>query len=103
MNNWERIDTQDRDGFTIKTYIRPEDFAPDFDDEEVIEGINEGLYLWFQVMVTASKADVELGREYLGGCCYEDAMDFIRDGDYWEDMVAGAIAEARNVIEELKK
>ena len=101
MTYWELIDTQEGEDFTIRTYVAPEDFAPDFDDGEVLQGINDGLYVWFQVKVSAWKAGVELGNAYLGGCCYESTKDFIEPGDYWEDMVEEAIAEAKKTIEEL--
>ena len=101
MTYWELDDEQERDGFTIRTYVAPEDYAPDFDDGEVLQGINDGLYVWFQVKVSAWKAGVELGDAYLGGCCYESTKDFIQEGDYWEDMVEEAIAEAKKTIKEL--
>ena len=101
MTYWELDDEQERDGFTIRTYVAPEDYAPDFDDGEVLQGINDGLYVWFQVKVSAWKAGVELGTAYLGGCCYESTKDFIQEGDYWGDMVEEAVAEARKTIEEL--
>lgn len=101
MTYWELDDEQERDGFTIRTYVAPEDYAPDFDDGEVLQGINDGLYVWFQVKVSAWKAGVELGDAYLGGCCYESTKDFIQEGDYWEDMVEEAIAEAKETIREL--
>ena len=103
MTYWELDDEQERDGFTIRTYVAPEDYAPDFDDGEVLQGINDGRYVWFQVKVSAWKAGVELGTAYLGGCCYESTKDFINSGDYWEDMVEEAIAEAKKTIEELSK
>jgi len=103
MTYWELDDEQERDGFTIRTYVAPEDYAPDFDDGEVLQGINDGLYVWFQVKVSAWKAGVELGTAYMGGCCYESTKDFIEPGDYWEDMVEEAIAEAKKTIEELSK
>jgi hypothetical protein len=102
MTYWELDDEQERDGFTIRTYVAPEDFAPDFDDGEVLQGINDGRYVWFQVKVSAWKAGVELGIAYLGGCCYESTEEFIGDF-YWEDMVEEAIAEAKKTIEELSK
>ena len=101
MTYWELDDEQERDGFTIRTYVAPEDYAPDFDDGEVLQGINDGLYVWFQVKVSAWKAGVELGDAYLGGCCYESTKDFIQEGDYWGDMVEEAIAEAKETIREL--
>lgn len=101
---WQLIDTREVDGFTIHTYVEPETYDPadDFDDEELLQGIKDGRYEWFRTMVTANKANVELGDTYVGGCCYESFKDFIKD-DYWTDMAGEAITEARRVIEELKK
>lgn len=99
--NWNLIDEQDIDGFTIKTYMAPEDMAPDFDDGEILQKINDGVYAWFQVKVTATKCWVELATAYLGGCCYESEMDFVGD-EYWWDMAHEAIDEAKKTIEELK-
>ena len=101
---WEPIDEQERKGFTIRTYVAPEDYAPDFDfdDDEVLQGIRDGSYQWFKVKVSAWKAGVELGDAYLGGCCYESTDEFINDSDYWGDMVDEAIAEAQKTIEEIK-
>lgn len=102
MTYWDLVDEKEREGFTIRTYVAPEDYAPDFDDGEVLQGIRDGKYVWFQVKISAWKAGVELGTSYLGGCCYESEGEFIQDNDYWCDMVNEAIAEARATIEELK-
>lgn len=99
---WEPIDEQEREGFTIRTYVAPEDYAPDFDDGEVLQGIRDGIYQWFQVKVSAWKAGVELGEAYLGGCCYESTDEFINESYYWGDLADEAIAEAKKTIEELK-
>lgn len=103
MTYWELIDTQEGEDFTIRTYVAPEDslYELEFDDGEIIEGIRNGTYTWFQVKVSAWKAGVELGTAYLGGCCYESTKDFIQEGDYWSDMVEEAIAEAKKTIKEL--
>ena len=100
--NWELIDTREIDGFTIDTYVGPEDMEPDIDDGETLEQIRQGLLEWFQVKVTASKAGIELADTYLGGCCYFDPRSFI-DDDYWADMAGAVMEEATKKIEELKE
>jgi len=103
MTHWDLIDTQDRGEFTIHTYMAPEDYAPDIDDGETLQAINDGLLAWFQVKVVATKCGIELAEEYMGGCCYELGVDFISEGDYWSDMVDEAIRRAHGVILELSK
>lgn len=104
--HYELIHEEEREGFTIRFYAAPEDTDPrdcfDVDLEEAVEGIQSGRYDWFMAKVTASKAGVELGADYLGACCYPSARDFIRDA-YYEDMVAEAISQARHSISDLVK
>lgn len=102
---YEIIHTEERDGFTIELAVAPEDFSPrgqfqnedGSDDEDTIQKIADGTYDWFQARVTASKAGIVLGTDYLGGCCYESARDFvtIEEGGYYTDMVRSAITEAK--------
>lgn len=102
---WQEIAEQKLDGFIIRTYVAPEDDidpAKEFEDEDTIEAILSGRLEWFQVKITASKCGVELGSDFLGGCCYESFDDFL-GCEYWSNMVETAITEAREIIEELKK
>jgi hypothetical protein len=107
--NRELIHTEEREGFTIQLWRRDEDMSPrgqfqredGSDDEELIHDIESGRYDWFCAEVTASKADVVLGHDFLGGCCYESAKDFVTPDGYYPDMVAEAIAEAREKLAEL--
>ena len=48
--------------------------------------------------VTASKHGVELGFDCLGGCCYESIEDFVKSGDYYDDMKAESISEANKTL-----
>lgn len=70
------------------------------DDGFTARQIAEGNIEWFVACVTASKADVELGADYLGGCAYESAYDFLEEL-YFADMAAAAINEAREKLAEL--
>lgn len=105
----EHIHTEERDGFEINFYVCEEEMSPrgqfqledGSDDEELLSKIADGTYAWFCAKVTASKAGVVLGGDYLGGCCCESAQAFVTAGDYYEDMVAEAIREARRTIAKL--
>lgn len=109
MSRYEELAHEEvREGFTIRLYLCEEDMSPsdsfDYEEEDMadlLEKIDRGVYLWFMAKVTASKAGVELGADYLGGCCYESAEDFMAEGGYWEDMVSEALEEARKKITEL--
>ena len=107
MSHWELINTETRNGFTIHAYAAPEDTDPNdhFDDNgESAEAINNGVFEWFMVKVTASKAGVKLAEDYLGGCCYANVADFISEPDsYYADMVIGVTDEAKDKIAELAK
>lgn len=101
----ELIHTEERDGFYIRFYAMPEDTDPsgEFDDGGfTARQIAEGNMEWFVACVTASKAGVELGADYLGGCAYESAADFLEEL-YYEDMAAAAINEAQEKLAELAK
>ena len=98
------IHTEVRDGFDIAFYALPEDTNPAdcFDiepDDRTLELIENGTYDWFIAKVTASKAGVELGADYLGACCYDSAGDFVKSGDYYDSMVDEAICQARARID----
>lgn len=106
---FDTIKTEERDGFTIECAIAPEDYSPrgqfmnedGSDDEEVLAKIASGEYEWFQVRVTALKAGIALGWDYLGGCCYASFSDFMVEDGYYADMVATAIDEAKATIAKL--
>ena len=97
MTHWELINTEERDGFAIRFYATPEHVHPDdcFDDAgQTARDIDAGLYHWFTAKVTASMAGIDLGTDYLGCCCYPTVTDFVGE-DYFEDMVAAAIHQAK--------
>lgn len=100
MTHYELVHDEEHEGFDIRVYFTPELDNPrdHFDDEETIRKINDGIYLWFTAKVTASKNGVELATDYLGACCYESARDFVQPGDYYDDMRANVVRDARIVI-----
>lgn len=102
--HWELIHEETREGFDIRFYAAPEIDSPDgaFDDDgETAAAIYEGRLEWFIAKVTASRNDIQLAADYLGGCSYKSVRDFIRDDDYYADMCEIVIAEARETIKKL--
>lgn len=99
--------TEEIEGFTIKLYTTPEleqpdwDFDSEEDKQELLRKIDKGIYEWFGVKVTAEKNGIELASDYIGGCCYKSIEEFIKSGDYYEDMVNTVIREARETIASL--
>lgn len=106
--NYEHMKGYDEvvDGFAISWHItsceeNPRDhFCSDnpADDEDIFQKIENGALEWFDVKCEASKAGVVLGSDYLGACCYESFKAFHDAQDYARDMVAAAIADARQSI-----
>lgn len=108
MKHQELVYTETQEGFEINLYLLPEEETPDWDfesaeeKEELLHKIENGQLLWFVAKVTASKAGVELGVDYLGGCCNKNMKEFIADG-YYADMKAEAIYEAHLKLKALIK
>ena len=106
--HYETIHTTEIDGFEIRTQVAPESIHPRdlFDDtchdiDQICRDIDEYRLNWFVARVSAHKAGIELAADYLGGCLYTDALQFVRDNDYYADMSATVIAEAKTKIQEL--
>ena len=109
----EHIAREEVGGFIIDFYACEEYTSPrgqfqnedGSDDEETIGRIRDGTYAWFCAKVTASRAGVVLGTDYLGGCCYDSPQQFwdMGDGYYKSNMIAAAIAEAVATIEALNQ
>lgn len=105
MNHFELIHTEQYKGFDIKFYAGHEDSHPrdSFDDtcwdiQELCKQIDNGDYVWFIAKVTASKNGIELASDYLGGCLYEDCMQFVTYEDYYSDMRSTVVYEANQAI-----
>lgn len=70
---------------------------------ETLEGLRSGKYVAFLARVVVWYGGEIVGGDYLGGCVYESAREFIDHrgrnakgyGSYFSDMVRGAIKEAR--------
>ena len=106
--NCELINTEGKDGFTIRFYaceeglsIRDSFDLPEEDMQKLIEDIDSGNLNWFCAKVTASKNGIELASDYLGGCCYKNANEFLTNNDYYADMVDKVIIEAKEAIKKL--
>ncbi len=97
------------EGFEINVYALPEDCDPEGQfasgddelDKEVVRRIRNGDYKWFTAKVTASRDGIELGASYLGCCCYDTEVDLIAERDYFEDMRAEAVDNARAMLAKL--
>lgn len=107
MSHFETVHEETRDGFDIALAFAPEYDAPDWDFEsdeeraETLRKIENGSLLWFVARVTASRAGTVLGTDYLGGCCYASAEEFMAPDGYYPDMVDAAIGEAREHLKRL--
>jgi hypothetical protein len=96
------------DGFEVRTQVAPEYLHPRdlFDDtvndiDQICRDIEAARLEWFIAKVSAHKAGVELAADFLGGCLYTDALQFVRDNGYYADMTATVIAEAKDKIQQL--
>jgi hypothetical protein len=103
MAHWETIRTETVDGFDIVFSVTPDTDDPwdHDDDEETAAAIADGRYAWFIARVEAKRRGITLGVDYLGGCCYDSPQQFVECGDYYNDMVKTAVAEARDIIKKL--
>lgn len=100
----ENLHTETRDGFDIVFSAVPENMPPNFDDDgETAAAINCGEFQWFIARVEAKKQGITLGTDYLGGCCYRAAKDFVIESGYYDDMVNAAIAEAVATIRSINR
>jgi hypothetical protein len=101
MTHFETIHTFKTARLTIETAVAPEDSDPNdhFDDDgDAALRIADGVLVWFQVRVRVLlDHKFEIGTDYLGGCCYYDTDEFLRDA-YWRGMVNGACKEARQYL-----
>lgn len=105
----EMIHSEDVDGFTVQFYIQPEEDDPtghfasgdDETDAETLRKIEDGTYLWFMVECVASKNEIELGHDYLGGCCYTSYAEFMAPDGYAPDMWTAALDDAKAILAKL--
>jgi hypothetical protein len=93
----EAFHTETCEGFEINFYPLPEDTDPSdcFQFDADIEDVREGRCEWFCAKVTASRAGIVLGKDFLGACAYRYFSDFITEDGYYADMRAEVIRQAR--------
>lgn len=103
---YDLLGTETRGVFDIeyRAYIDDSDPADHLDctDEEIQElydKIKNYTITHFGFVVVALVNDLEVGRESVWGCLYENPSDVIRD--YGEDLVKEAIIEAKANIKGL--
>lgn len=104
----ELIHEETADGFDIRFYACEEFMHPrdSFDDSchdiaDICDKIDRGVYQWFCAKVTASKNGIELADDYLGGCLYDSCQQFVEHNDYYADMKASVIKQAKEAIQQL--
>lgn len=100
MTHWETIWTFKTDRFTTEVAVTPETDMPEdhFEFDDDIQAIRSGNCDWFIVRARVlMDHKFEIGADYLGGCAYYHAEDFLRDS-YFYDMIETAIGEARSYL-----
>jgi hypothetical protein len=104
---YETIHTEKAAEFDIVFSVTYEDEQPDWDFESeedkqnTLDRINNGDLVWFVARVQAFNNGIELGADYLGGCCYDSYNQFVEASDYYADMVENAVSEARSTLAKL--
>ena len=75
-------------------------------DAEMVAEINEASewneWAWCCAKVTARYGSFE-GTDYLGGCSYKSAADFMTPGGYYADMVAAALDDLKLSVKQARK
>jgi hypothetical protein len=58
---------------------------------------------WFIARVVAKKGGIELGEEFLGGCCYRSHKEFYTTyfGDYFKGMMEEAVKNAEAQVKRI--
>jgi len=80
------------------------DHYPDDSDDQIKKiatKINRGETTWFVAKVEAHKCGIELASDIIGGCLYDDPLDFVKDNDYYADLKENVIEEASDKLVEL--
>ena len=107
MRDYTELASYEREGFLVIVDKTWDDMDPRYcfdteDADEVVSKISDGSYDWFMLRVRVLLDGHELGSNYLGGCCYENANDVLTDGTA-EDCIATALIEARSEVRRLKE
>jgi hypothetical protein len=109
MQHYDKLATYQRDGFTVivdKTYedMHPRDSFDDscHDIDEICRDINRGHLEWFELRVRVLVEGLELSREHICGCLYEDPREILTDGTA-EDIIDTAMTDAKRQVYRLSK
>ena len=109
MQHYDHLATYERDGFSIivdKTYedMHPRDSFDDscHDIDEICKDIDRGHFEWFALRVRVLVEGLELSREHLGGCLYEDPREILTDGGA-EDIIDSVMTDAKKQVYRLSK
>lgn len=107
MRDYTVLATYEREGYEIivdKTWedISPSSCFEESDVAEINEKINDGTYDWFMLRVRVLVEGLEIADHYLGGCCYEDAREVLKDGTA-EDCIGEALREAKGQVYRLSR
>jgi len=99
MRHYDELAVYQREGFEVivdKTWedLNPRDLFEAEDADEICKKIDACDLDWFMLRVRVMLDGHELGSHYLGGCCYEDASEVLKDGTA-EDCIYAALEEAR--------
>jgi hypothetical protein len=103
MRHWDNLWSFNTSRFCVTCDATPEytDPADAFCFDDDIEAVRSGAVDWFVARVRVTMDGREIGADYLGGCAYARASDFVkgdnRDG-YFRDMVRQALQEARATL-----
>ena len=103
MRDWTNLWSFETARFCVTCDATPDYTNPadSFDFDEDIEAVRSGAVDWFVARVCVTMGGREIGADYLGGCAYARASDFVkgdnRDG-YFRDMVRLALQEARATL-----
>ena len=76
-------------------------------EDAIFERLEQGdVWAWASVEVYAwadvGGVIVRSDSEYLGGCCYEDAAEFVKVSGYYDDMAGAARSNLLAKIESMK-
>ena len=106
---YDELATYERNGFTIivdKTYedMHPRDSFDDscYDVDEICKDIEHGNLDWFMLRIRVLVEGLELSREHLGGCLYEDAREVLTDGTA-EGIIDTVMTDAKKQVYRLSK
>lgn len=93
------FEAEEEEGGFLDDYMEPEDV------KRVENRLKRGWDVLFCAKVSAVKAGIELGTDYLGQCIYKTKEEFYTKykDDYFADMVSNAITEAKQTIKEINK